>query len=89
MSDHSRHFLALRKQAAAHLPPDFARRVMRESDRLRRRRAAQTRIIAMTGILCAVLAIAIHAAGVAALDRQNLEMWAKTAAQARALEVSL
>ncbi len=89
MSDYSRHFLALRKQAAAHLPPDFARQAIRESDRLRRQGGTRTRLIAVTGLLCAVLAIAIHIAGLAAADRQNLEMWAKTAAQAQALEVSL
>ena len=89
MNQDSLYFHALRRQAAARLPADFVRRVMRESDRLRNRRGNRIKLIAVTGVLCAAIAVTFHIAERNSVERQNLETWAREAAQAQALEVSL
>jgi hypothetical protein len=85
----SRYLLMLRQQAATQLPPDFARQVIERSSQLQRRRGKQIRVMALTGVLCAVLVVVVHIISWKIVEHENLDSWAATAAQAYALEVSL
>jgi archaeosine-15-forming tRNA-guanine transglycosylase len=89
VNSETRYLQVLRQLAAMQLPPDFARRVMRESDRFRIQRASRIRVIAVTGALCALLAVAFHVVSLETAQRDNLASWTRMAAQAQALEVSL
>ncbi len=89
MNADPRLFQSLRQQAAVRLPPDFAQRVIREGERIRRQRSGRIRVIAVTGVLCAALAVAIHIVNRRTAERDNLEKWSSVAQQAQVLEASL
>jgi hypothetical protein len=77
-----------RRRARRELPPDFARRVI-EDARHRRRSAAQMRLVAITGALCVIAAVATHLIGNRIVNQTNLAAWQDTAARTRIFEEAI
>jgi hypothetical protein len=76
---------AQRRDAARHLPPGFAGRVIADA-RTRAHASGERRVMAITGAACIALVIAGHLAITAAASHANLAQWSKTASQIVALE---
>lgn len=79
---------ASRLRAGKHLPPDFARQVLRDAQ-AHRQRFQRKRLAAITAALCVALVLAAHWMMTARTDRQNRELWSKAAQQITALEETI
>jgi hypothetical protein len=75
----------MRQRAGGNLPPDFARKVIRDAQ-VRRRRSQRNRLTAVTAVLCVALVLAVHWVMTARTNRKNLELWSKAADQIAVLE---
>jgi hypothetical protein len=78
----------MRHRARAHVPPNFARKVIQTAER-RRHARVQFRVAAITGAICVLTAISVHWVRTDLTQRRNLEVWNQTAAQVRVLEESI
>ncbi len=88
MDTSSLYLQQLRRRAGAHLPPDFARRVIDDARR-RRRARVQVRLYAITGAACVLTAVSVHLFDNRIAEQKSLQLWAKTAAQIEVLEESI
>jgi len=78
----------LRLRAGRHLPPDFARQVIHDARR-QRRRTQRNRLTAITAALCVAIVLAAHWTVTARTDSQNLALWSKAAQQITVLEQTI
>ena len=88
MNPEEHYIRASRLRAGQHLPPDFARQVMRAAN-AHRQRSRRNRLAAITAALCVALVLAAHWVMAVRTDRQNRELWSKAAQQITALEENI
>ncbi len=88
MNPEARYMHELRRHAQRHLPPDFARQVVRDA-KARQWRSQRNRLTVATTALCIAIVLAAHWMIKARTDRRNLGQWSKAAQQIAALEETI
>jgi hypothetical protein len=88
MRANSGYIQCLRAEAGRRLPADFARRVVQNAE-LQERSARRARLTALTGALCAAVAVSLVLAARDAAAQANLQRWKQAHRQLIAIEDTL